>query len=141
MRKLPHPISFKEALLPHDNQKNFLQTEQAFSPSALVFFSSCHNSYYGSRAAADLLERVLYMALMVFGVVRQQPPTREAPTSHHLSTYDTKSSSETPVCCCNKIKAEGSVVMDYTRMRSRMYFQIFFAFGLKKSERKTGSRS
>lgn len=44
------------------------------------------------------------MALIVFGVVLQQPPTREAPTSHHLFTYDTKSSSETPVFCCNSKK-------------------------------------
>ena len=54
------------------------------------------------EAVADLLsDRVRYIALMVFGVVLQQPPTREAPTSHHLLTYDTKSSSETPVFCCN----------------------------------------
>lgn len=46
------------------------------------------------------------MALMVFGVVLQQPPTREAPTSHHLPTYDTKSSSETPVFCWTRIFQE-----------------------------------
>lgn len=82
------------------------------------------SSYYGSRAAAaaaDLLERVLYMALMVFGVVLQQPPTRDAPSSHHLSTYETKSSSETPVFCCNKNTAEAVLVQDHTIKRSSMY--------------------
>lgn len=37
---------------------------------------------------------------IVFGVVRQQPPTMQAPASLHFSTYDTKSSSETPVDSC-----------------------------------------
>lgn len=40
------------------------------------------------------------MALIVLGVVLQHPPTREAPASHHVFTYETKSSSETPVFCC-----------------------------------------
>lgn len=34
---------------------------------------------------------------MVFGVVLQQPPIRDAPDSFHLHTYETKLSSETPV--------------------------------------------
>uniref|UniRef100_A0A0A9HD78 HMT3 n=1 Tax=Arundo donax TaxID=35708 RepID=A0A0A9HD78_ARUDO len=37
------------------------------------------------------------MALMVFGVVLQQPPIRAAPSLHHSLTYETKSPSETPV--------------------------------------------
>lgn len=41
------------------------------------------------------------MALIVFGVVLQQPPTREAPSLRQLSTCDTNPSSETPVFCCN----------------------------------------
>ena len=57
--------------------------------------------HYEDRAG-DLLERVLYMALIVLGVVRQQPPTRAAPISHHLFTYDTKSLSDMPVFCCNR---------------------------------------
>jgi len=39
---------------------------------------------------------------MVTGVVLQHPPTRQAPSSHHLLTYETKSLSVTPVFCCNK---------------------------------------
>lgn len=35
--------------------------------------------------------------MMVFGVVLQQPPIRDAPDSFHLHTYGTKLSSETPV--------------------------------------------
>lgn len=64
------------------------------------------HEYCGHRRdkTEDLLERVRYMPLMVLGVVLQQPPTREAPTSHHLLTYETKSSSETPVFCCNRKK-------------------------------------
>lgn len=42
------------------------------------------------------------MDRMVWGVVRQQPPTSDAPASHHLFTYETKSLSEIPVCCCKK---------------------------------------
>lgn len=45
----------------------------------------------------DRVGRVLQMALIVFGVVLQQPPTSDAPISHHLFTYETKSISGTSV--------------------------------------------
>lgn len=64
----------------------------------LTMFSHCS---YGWNWVGFLLESVLYMALIVCGVVRQQPPTREAPSSHHLPTYETKSSSSTPVFTCH----------------------------------------
>lgn len=44
--------------------------------------------------------RALEIALIVSGVVRQQPPIRDAPASCHILTKDTKSSSETPVDGC-----------------------------------------
>lgn len=51
----------------------------------------------------DLLDRTLDMALIVFGVVLQHPPNKEAPASRHLPMYETKSSSLTPVDSCNII--------------------------------------
>lgn len=50
--------------------------------------------------AADWWESALDIALMVFGVVRQQPPKSDAPASRHLPTYDTKSSSAVPFEGC-----------------------------------------
>lgn len=49
-----------------------------------------------------LWERALDIALTVFGVVRQQPPKRDAPASRHFPMCDTKSTSTTPVEGCNK---------------------------------------
>ena len=46
------------------------------------------------------------MALIVLGVVLQQPPTSDAPISHHLFTYDTKSTSGTPVFFCDRTISE-----------------------------------
>lgn len=53
------------------------------------------------------------MALMVFGVVLQQPPMREAPASRHLLTYGTKSTSEIPVDSCNRKRKEYEDVDNY----------------------------
>lgn len=41
------------------------------------------------------------MPLIVFGVVLQHPPNRDAPASCHLLMYETKSSFVTPLDCCN----------------------------------------
>lgn len=65
--------------------------------------------HFVARVGDWLLESILYIPLMVAGVVLQQPPTREAPDSHHLSTYETKSSSVTPVFCCSKNKFNISI--------------------------------
>lgn len=43
------------------------------------------------------MEIALEIALMVVGVVLQQPPIRLAPASRHFPTYDTKSTSPTPL--------------------------------------------
>jgi hypothetical protein len=76
------------------------------------------------------------MALIVFGVVRQQPPTREAPTSHHLSTYETKSSSETPVCCCNKIKAEAALLWGLHKNKIQSVFPNFHCIWFENHQEK-----
>lgn len=54
------------------------------------------------KCSDQRFERALEIALMVFGVVLQQPPTREAPMSRHFFTYDTKSTSETPLDCLKR---------------------------------------
>lgn len=50
----------------------------------------------------ELVGSALDIALMVTGVVLQQPPISEAPASHHFPTYDTKSSAHDPLDCCPK---------------------------------------
>lgn len=55
---------------------------------------------YRERAQKVLEESAFAMPLIVFGVVLQHPPNREAPASFHFLTYDTKSSPIIPSDFC-----------------------------------------
>lgn len=55
----------------------------------MVIIAACYMTLH--------LLRDLEMALMVLGVVLQQPPISVAPACRHTDTYDTKSPSVTPV--------------------------------------------
>lgn len=74
----------------------------AYNPEEVLSLSELRTQNWMVVAEDDLVERALVIALIVLGVVLQQPPIRQAPSSHHFPTYDTKSSSATPADCCNR---------------------------------------
>lgn len=74
------------------------ENKNGFPETILGILITKGNIYTFSRL--DLSERAFDMALMVFGVVLQHPPNREAPASLHFPKYDTKSSSFTPLDSC-----------------------------------------
>lgn len=71
------------------------------------------------------------MALIVFGVVLQQPPMREAPASCHLFTYDMKSMSETPVDFYKHkiVKKQGITMFHKLKLDLKTVLYLYFVIG------------
>lgn len=81
-----------ETINHHQFQNYCMILKKLVKTSAFIKDMGIKVCKYRERAQKVLEESAFAMPLIVFGVVLQHPPNREAPASFHFLTYDTKSS-------------------------------------------------